>query len=66
MDQGRGIEPEDLSKIFVPFYTTKENGTGLGLAVCRKMMRDNGGDILVESEPGKGSTFTLVFPHRPP
>jgi signal transduction histidine kinase len=60
-DQGRGISPENLSKIFVPFYTTKENGTGLGLSVCRKMMRDNEGDILVESKPGEGSTFTLVF-----
>ena len=62
MDQGRGIAPENLSKIFVPFYTTKENGTGLALAVCRKMMRDRGGDVLVESKPGQGSTFTLVFP----
>ncbi|MDP1990450.1 MAG: HAMP domain-containing sensor histidine kinase [Syntrophales bacterium] len=61
-DQGRGITPENLSKIFVPFYTTKENGTGLGLSVCRKMMRDNEGDVLVESKPGEGSTFTLVFP----
>lgn len=61
-DQGRGIAPENLSKIFVPFYTTKENGTGLGLSVCRKMMRDNEGDVLVESKPGEGSTFTLVFP----
>ena len=60
-DQGRGIAPENLSKIFVPFYTTKENGTGLGLSVCRKMMRDNEGDVLVESKPGEGSTFTLVF-----
>ncbi|TRZ75182.1 MAG: sensor histidine kinase [Deltaproteobacteria bacterium] len=61
-DQGRGIAPENLSKIFVPFYTTKENGTGLGLSVCRKMIRDSEGDILVESKPGEGSKFTLVFP----
>lgn len=60
-DQGHGIPPENLSKIFVPFFTTKENGTGLGLSVCRKMMRDKGGDVLVESKPGEGSTFTLVF-----
>lgn len=60
-DQGHGISPENLSKIFVPFYTTKENGTGLGLSVCRKMMRDNEGDVLVESKPSEGSTFTLVF-----
>ncbi len=61
-DPGRGILPENLSKIFVPFYTTKEKGAGLGLAVCRRMMQDSGGDILVESRPGEGSTFTLVFP----
>jgi len=61
-DQGRGISPENLSKIFVPFYTTRENGTGLGLSVCRKLMRDSEGDILVESKPGEGSTFILIFP----
>ena len=61
-DQGRGIAAENLTKIFVPFYTTRENGTGLGLSVCRKIVRDNGGEILVESRPGEGSTFTLVFP----
>jgi len=61
-DQGRGIAAENLTKIFVPFFTTKEKGSGLGLPVCRKIMRDNGGDILVESKPGEGSTFTLIFP----
>jgi len=61
-DQGRGIAPENLTKIFVPFYTSKEKGTGLGLSVCKKIMRDNGGDIVVESKQGEGSTFTLVFP----
>ncbi|MDD3815889.1 MAG: sensor histidine kinase [Desulfocapsaceae bacterium] len=61
-DQGRGIASENLSKIFVPFFTTKEKGTGLGLSACRKIIRDNGGDILVESKPGEGSTFSLVFP----
>ncbi len=61
-DQGRGIEPQNLSKVFVPFYTTKERGSGLGLAVCKKIMRDHRGDIQVSSQPGRGSTFTLVFP----
>jgi two-component system sensor histidine kinase HydH len=61
-DRGRGIAPENLSKIFVPFYTTKEKGTGLALSVCKKIMRDIGGDVLVESKPETGSTFTLVFP----
>lgn len=62
IDEGRGIEPEHLSKVFVPFYTTKERGSGLGLAVCRKIMRDHQGDIQVTSQPGKGSIFTLIFP----
>ncbi|MDY0040339.1 MAG: ATP-binding protein [Desulforhabdus sp.] len=61
-DQGRGIAAENLTRIFVPFFTTKEKGSGLGLPVCRKIMRDNDGDILVESKPGEGSTFTLIFP----
>lgn len=62
-DQGCGIAQENLSKIFVPFYTTKENGAGLGLSVCRKLVRDSDGDLLVESRPGEGSRFILVFPH---
>lgn len=61
IDQGKGIAVENLSKIFVPFYTTKPGGNGLGLSVCRKIMRDNGGDIDVMSSPGEGSTFVLVF-----
>jgi signal transduction histidine kinase len=61
-DQGPGIRPEHLPKIFVPFFTTKEKGTGLSLAACKKIMRDLGGDIQVASTWGEGATFTLMIP----
>ncbi len=63
-DTGCGIEPEDLSRIFDPFFTTKATGegTGLGLSVSYGIVKNHGGEILVESEPGKGSTFTVVLP----
>jgi signal transduction histidine kinase len=60
-DTGTGIAPEDLRRIFEPFYTTKGRGkgTGLGLAICRELAKALGGTIAVESTPGKGSAFTL-------
>lgn len=63
-DTGSGIEPHYLSRIFDPFFTTKGTGegTGLGLSVSYGIVKDHGGEILVESEPGKGSTFTVVLP----
>ncbi len=61
-DQGPGIRPEHLPKIFVPFFTTKAKGTGLSLAACKKIMRDLGGDIQVASTWGEGATFTLMVP----
>lgn len=61
-DRGEGISAENLQKIFVPFYTTKEKGTGLGLAACQKVTRDEGAQIEVQSTPGEGSTFTLGLP----
>ncbi len=64
-DTGPGIPPEQQEKIFEPFVSTKGNrGTGLGLPVSRKLLREHGGDILVESAPGGGSTFRLVIPAR--
>ena len=64
-DNGAGVEPEDLSRIFEPFYSTKRSrGTGLGLAVTRKIVEEHGGRVLVDSEPGKGSSFHLIFPER--
>jgi PAS domain S-box-containing protein len=63
-DTGKGIAKEHLSKIFDPGFTTKGVGigTGLGLSICYQIMQDHKGEILVESEVGKGSTFTVVFP----
>jgi signal transduction histidine kinase len=60
-DNGKGISPEIIHKIFNPFFTTKTRGTGLGLALSKKIAREHGGDLTVESTPGKGSTFTLIL-----
>jgi PAS domain S-box-containing protein len=61
-DTGPGIPLEELPKIFDPFYTTKPEGTGLGLSVSYGIVRDHQGTIDVQSEPGKGTTFVLTFP----
>ncbi|HTB61531.1 MAG TPA: HAMP domain-containing sensor histidine kinase, partial [Polyangia bacterium] len=67
-DTGHGIPPDDLRRIFEPFYTTKGRGkgTGLGLAICRQLTAALGGAISVESAPGKGSTFTVRLPMQGP
>jgi signal transduction histidine kinase len=66
-DNGGGIPPEKLQDIFRPFVSTKgARGTGLGLAVSRKILREHAGDILVQSQPGQGSLFTLRLPLRSP
>lgn len=66
-DTGVGIAPEQLGKIFEPYYSTKETGIGLGLALTRKLVQDQGGTITVHSEANRGSTFTITLPqtHRP-
>ena len=63
MDTGRGIRPEDLDQIFSPFYSTKRegDGTGLGLAVCQRIMQQAQGKIAASSAPGRGTTFSLWF-----
>jgi len=58
-DEGVGIREEDLPHIFSPFFTTKNNGTGLGLATCYRIIKEHGGTIRVESTEGKGSTFRV-------
>jgi len=58
-DEGTGIADEDLPHIFSPFFTTKTNGTGLGLATCYRIIKEHGGLIRVESTEGKGSTFKV-------
>lgn len=61
-DTGCGMAPEQLGKIFSPFFTTKEKGTGLGLAVCQKIIEGHAGEIRAESEPGKGTAITVRLP----
>jgi two-component system NtrC family sensor kinase len=65
-DNGEGIPPENLDKIFRPFFTTKKRGTGLGLATCQRIVTGYGGTITVTSEVGKGSTFTVTLPVQAP
>jgi two-component system, NtrC family, sensor kinase len=64
-DTGKGIEPEHLEKIFTPFFTTKDNGSGLGLSVSYGIIKDHGGDIQVESTPGQGTRFRIIIPGEP-
>jgi PAS domain S-box-containing protein len=61
-DSGIGIAPEHLQRIFEPFFTTKQEGSGLGLSICFSIIKKHGGHITVDSELGKGSTFTLFLP----
>ena len=62
IDHGAGIAAADLPRIFEPFFTTRPDGTGLGLAICQKVVRGHGGEIVVRSQPGQGSTFSVVLP----
>ncbi len=66
-DTGSGIDPNDLSRIFEPFFTTKEpgKGTGMGLAVAHGIVQSHGGEILVSSKQGEGSTFEVLIPQMP-
>lgn len=65
IDTGSGIAPESLGQIFEPYFSTKETGFGLGLALTKKLIEDHGGQILVNSEVGKGTRFTVVMPREP-
>lgn len=60
-DNGPGIEPEALEKIFIPFFTTKKTGSGIGLSLSKQIMQLHNGQLTVSSTSGAGSTFTLVF-----
>ncbi|WP_342087096.1 sensor histidine kinase [Dyadobacter sp. OTU695] len=60
-DNGDGIEPEALENIFIPFYTTKKTGSGIGLSLSRQILQQHNGQLNVESQVGKGTVFTLVF-----
>jgi signal transduction histidine kinase len=61
-DSGVGIPPHQLERLFQPFYTTKPQGTGLGLSLARKYLRAHGGDIRVHTAPGKGTRVEMVLP----
>lgn len=60
-DNGTGIDPEALEKIFIPFYTTKKSGSGIGLSLSRQIMRQHGGTLTVKSTVGKGTEFVMRF-----
>jgi signal transduction histidine kinase len=61
-DTGVGIPPNDLKNLFIPFFTTKEKGTGLGLPISQRIIENHGGTIEVRSQPSVGSTFTILLP----
>ena len=61
-DNGVGMTPQQLDRLFQPFFTTKPNGTGLGLAITRGIVRGHRGEIRVRSRSGFGTVFDLVFP----
>jgi len=61
IDNGKGIPEELIEEIFIPFFTTKKKGSGIGLSLSRQIMRLHGGNIIVHSEPGIETVFTLKF-----
>jgi signal transduction histidine kinase len=65
IDTGPGIPADAVTRIFQAYYSTKKGGTGLGLPMAKRIAQEHGGDLIVESEPGKGSKFTLRLPLRP-
>jgi len=62
IDTGIGIPPEELDRVFQVYYSTKKSGTGLGLPTARRIIEDHGGELRVESEVGKGTSFQIVLP----
>ena len=64
-DSGEGISPENLSRIFSPFFTTRQQGTGLGLSITQRIVEQHNGEISVQSEAGKGAVFTISLPFGP-
>jgi len=64
-DQGKGMSPEVQRRLFQPFFTTRSEGTGLGLAIMRSVVDAHGGEVQVDSEPGRGTTFIVHLPYQP-
>ena len=61
-DTGGGISPENLSRVFEPYFTTKNGGSGLGLLIVRRIVREHGGELAIESTEGQGLTLTIRLP----
>src|SRR5438045_8821757 len=64
IDNGGGMSAETLSHVFEPYYTTKDRGTGLGLLIVRRIVREHGGELAIESTEGKGLNLTIRLPLR--
>lgn len=62
IDTGAGIDPQDMEKVFQVYYSTRKTGSGLGLPTTRRIVREHGGDLHVQSEPGKGTRFVMRLP----
>ncbi len=60
-DNGKGIEEEIMNQIFIPFYTTKKSGSGIGLSLSKNILKKHGGNLLVSSQVGFNTTFSLIF-----
>src|SRR6202007_3088972 len=65
-DTGPGLSPENLSRLFEPFYTTKPNGMGMGLAICRSIVEAHGGHLSAAPRRPRGSIFRFTLPHDEP
>ena len=63
IDTGGGMSAESLSRVFEPYFTTKPSGTGLGLLIVRRIVREHGGELSIESPQGKGLTITIRLPY---
>ena len=61
-DTGGGISPENISRVFEPYFTTKSAGSGLGLLIVRRIVRAHGGEVIIESEQNRGLTLTIRLP----
>jgi signal transduction histidine kinase len=64
-DKGLGMSEETMAKLFLPLFTTKAQGMGFGLAICKRVVEAHGGRITVQSALGKGTTFTVTVPVKP-
>jgi nitrogen fixation/metabolism regulation signal transduction histidine kinase len=61
IDNGKGIDPEDIENVFIPFFTTKTNGSGIGLTISRQLVNIQGGQLEIQSKRGQGTTVTMIF-----